>query len=79
MDRKKRLEYTLSTRNPFQTYIKTASEGVEKYISCKWKSKENQSNNSRIRQNHHSFKNKDILSSFALAEDNQCDITENTG
>ena len=30
-------------------------------------------------QNHLSFLNKDVLSSFALAEDNQCDISENTG
>ena len=79
MDTKARPIYMLSTRNPFQTYVKTESEGVEKYISCKWQSKENQSSNSRIRQNHLSFLNKDVLSSFALAEDNQCDISENTG
>ena len=32
-------------------HIQTESEGMEKDIPCKWKSKESWSSNSRIRQN----------------------------
>ena len=43
----------LSTRDPLQTYgyIQTESEGMEKDIPCKWKSKESWSSNTHIRQN----------------------------
>ena len=42
----------LSTRDPLQTqgHIQTESEGMEKDIPCKWKSKESWHTNSRIRQ-----------------------------
>ena len=42
----------LSTRDPDQTQrnIQTESEGMEKDISFKWKSKESWSSNSHIRQ-----------------------------
>ena len=45
--------YMLSTRDPLQTQgdIQTETEGMEKDIQCKWKSKENWSSNSHIRQN----------------------------
>ena len=45
--------YMLSTRDPLQTYghIPTESEGMEKDIPCKRKSKESWSSNSHIRQN----------------------------
>ena len=41
MDAKTRLLYMLSTRDPPQTkgHIQTESEGWEKDISCKWRSK----------------------------------------
>ena len=38
--------YMLSTRDSLQT----ESEGMEKVIPCKWKSKENWSGNTHIRQ-----------------------------
>ena len=43
----------LSTRDPLQTqgHIQTESEGMEKDIPCKWKSKESWSSNSHIREN----------------------------
>ena len=49
---KKRPIYMLSTRDPDQTQrnIQTESEGMEKDISFKWKSKESWSSNSHIRQ-----------------------------
>ena len=42
----------LSTRDPLQTqgHIQAQSEGVEKDIPCKWKSKESWSSNTHIRQ-----------------------------
>ena len=42
MGTKPRPIYMLSTRDPLQTYghIQTGSEGMEKDIPCKWKSKE---------------------------------------
>ena len=42
MDTKTRPIYMLSTRDPLQTqgHIQTESEGMEKDIPCKWKSKE---------------------------------------
>ena len=45
--------YMLSTRDPLQTkgYIQTESEGMEKDIPCKWKSKESWSSKSHIKQN----------------------------
>ena len=53
MDTKRRPVYMLSTRDTLQTlgHIQTESEGMEKDIPCKWKSKESWSNNSHIRQN----------------------------
>ena len=41
MDIKRRPVHTLSTRDPLQTqgHIQTESEGMEKDIPCKWKSK----------------------------------------
>ena len=41
MDTKTRPTYMLSTRDPLQTegQIQTESEGMEKDIPCKWKSK----------------------------------------
>ena len=47
MDTKIRPLYILSTRDPLQTYrhIQTESEGLEKDIPCKWKSKESKSSN----------------------------------
>ena len=43
--------YMLSTRDPLQTYrrIQSESEGMEKDIPCKWKSKESWSSNTHIR------------------------------
>ena len=40
-------------RDPPQTYghIQNESEGMEKVIPCKWKSKESWGSNSHIRQN----------------------------
>ena len=51
-DTKTRRLYWLSTRDPPQTkrYIQTESEGLEKYIPCKWKSKESRSSNTHIRK-----------------------------
>ena len=45
--------YMLSTRDPLQTkgHIQTESEGMEKDIPCRWKSKESWKNNSHIRKN----------------------------
>ena len=42
MDTKTRPTYMLSTRNPLQTqrHIQTESERIEKYIPCKWETKE---------------------------------------
>ena len=53
MDTKTRPVYMLSTRDPLQTegHIQTESEGMEKDIPYKWKSKEGWSSNSHIRQN----------------------------
>ena len=47
MDTKTRLLYMLSTRDPPQTkgHIQTESEGWEKDISCKWRSKQKQNQN----------------------------------
>ena len=41
----------LSTRDPLQTWghIQTETEGMEKDIPCKWKSKESWSSNTHIR------------------------------
>ena len=52
MDTKTRPVYMLSTRDPLQTqgHIQTESEGMEKHISCTWKSKESGSSNSDISQ-----------------------------
>ena len=49
---KKRLIYMLSTRDSLQIqgHIQTESEGMEKAIPCKWKSKESWSSNTHIRQ-----------------------------
>ena len=43
----------MSTRDPLHTEgcTQTESEGMEKDIACKWKSKESWSSNSHIRQN----------------------------
>ena len=43
--------YMLSTRDPLQTWgdIQTESEGMEKVIPCKWKSKESWSSYTHIR------------------------------
>ena len=45
--------HMLSTRDPLQTkgHKETESEGTEKDIPCKWKSKESWSSNTHIRQN----------------------------
>ena len=53
MDTKTRLIYMLSIRDPLQTqgHIQTESEGMEKDIPGKWKSKESWSSNSHIRPN----------------------------
>ena len=53
MDTKTRPVYMLSTRDPLQTqgHIQTESEGMEKDIPCKWKSKETWNSNSHMRQN----------------------------
>ena len=42
MNTKTRTVYMLSTTEPIQTqgHIQTESEGMEKHIPCKWKSKE---------------------------------------
>ena len=47
---KKRPLYMLSTRDPPQNkgHIQTESEGLEKGISHKWRSKENRSSNTHI-------------------------------
>ena len=52
MDTKTRPVYMLSTRDTLQTkgHIQTESEGIEKDIPCKWKSKESWSSNPRVRQ-----------------------------
>ena len=44
--------YILSKRDPLQIqeHIQTEGEGMEKDIPCKWKSKENWSTNTYIRQ-----------------------------
>ena len=49
---KTRPVYMLSTRDPIeiQGHIQTESEGMEKGIPCKWKSKESWSGNTHIRQ-----------------------------
>ena len=43
----------LFTRDPLQIqrHLRTESEGMEKGIPCKWKSKENWSSKTQIRQN----------------------------
>ena len=53
MNTKTRPVYILSTRDLLQTqrHIQTESEGMEKDIPHKWKSKESWSSNSHIRQN----------------------------
>ena len=44
--------YTVYKRpTPDLEHIRTESEGVEKDIPCKWKSKESWSSNSHIKQN----------------------------
>ena len=50
MNTKTRSLYILSTRDPPQTKgdIQTESEGLEKYISCKWGPKESWSSNTHI-------------------------------
>ena len=50
---KTRPVYMLSTGQPLHTqgHMQTESEGKEKDIPCKWKSKESWSSNSHIRQN----------------------------
>ena len=50
MDKNARPVYMLSTTDPVQTegHMQTESEGMEKDIPCKWKSKENWSSNSHI-------------------------------
>ena len=55
MDTQTRPIPMLSTRDPLQTWehIQTESEGMEKDIPYKWKSKESWSSNSHIRQNRH--------------------------
>ena len=52
MDTKTRPIFILPTRDSFQMKRHTGieSEGMEKGISCKWKSKESQSSNTYIRQ-----------------------------
>ena len=59
MDTKTRPIYMLSTRDPLQTegHIQSESEGMEKDIPCKWKSKESWSSNSHIRQSRLKIKN----------------------
>ena len=51
MDAKIRHLYMLSTINPPETQgcAQTESEGLEKDIPCKWKSKERGSSNTHIR------------------------------
>ena len=53
MDTKTRPLYMLPTRDPLQIegHIQTETEGMEKNIPFKWKSKESWSSNSHIRQN----------------------------
>ena len=53
MDTKTRPLYMLSTRDPPQNkgHIQSKSEGLEKNISHKQRSKENWSSNTHIRQN----------------------------
>ena len=53
MDTKPRPIHMLSTGDPLQTqgHIQTESEGMEKDIPCKWKSKESWSTNTHIRLN----------------------------
>ena len=52
MDTKTRPVYMLSTRDSLETYghIQTETEGMEKDIPHKWKSKESWSSNSHMRQ-----------------------------
>ena len=49
--KKTRPLYMLSTRDPPQNkgHIQTESEGLEKYISCKWRLKERRTSNTHIR------------------------------
>ena len=51
--------YVLSTRDTPQTkgYILTETEGLEKDISCKWRTKESKSSSTHARQNR--LQNKD--------------------
>ena len=51
MDKKTRLLYMLSSRDPPQTkgHIQTENERLEKYISCKWRPKESRNRNTHIR------------------------------
>ena len=51
MDKKTRPLYMLSTRDPAQTkgHKQTESDGLEKDISCKWRSKESWSSTTHIR------------------------------
>ena len=50
-DIKTRPLYMLSTRDPPQNkeHIQTENEGLEKDISCKWRTKESRSSNTHIR------------------------------
>ena len=45
--------YMLSTRDPPQAkgHIQTEKQGLDQYISCKWRPKERRSSNTHIRQN----------------------------
>ena len=51
MDTKTRPIYMLSTRDPLETqgHIHTESEEMEKYIPCKWKSKESWNSYTHVR------------------------------
>ena len=53
MDTKTRPIYMLSTRDPLQTkgHIQSESEGIEKDIPWKWKTKQSLSSSSQIRKN----------------------------
>ena len=63
MDTKTRLVYMLPTRDPLQTqgHMQTETEGMEKDLPCKQKSKESWSNNTHIRQNRLKKKKKTVI------------------
>jgi len=58
MDTKIRPIYALSTEDPhqIQAHIKTESEGIEKGVPCKWRSKESWSSKTHIKQNNFKIK-----------------------